>query len=110
VGLRWPVASPVGAGLCPGPRILNLYGTEGGATLEPELHIFTEKRGVRVDMTPAPPEVSGHEMEVVHFVDCILGRAEPIAPGADGVTVQRMLDAIYRSAETGKEVAVGGAK
>jgi len=85
---------------------LDLYGTIGGATLEPQLRIFTDKFGTAVDLAPAAPNVSGHEMEAVHFVECILGRAQPISPGADGLTVQRMLDAIYRSAATGKEVAI----
>ncbi len=87
---------------------LDLYGTRGGAALEPALRLFTDRHGAHVDMTPASPKVSGHEMEVLHFLDCILGRAELIAPGDDGLVVQRMLDAIYRSAKLGKEVAVGG--
>ena len=88
---------------------LDLYGTEGGASLEPQFRIFTDKHGVHVDLAAGSPKVSGHEMEVIHFVDCIRGRAQPIAPGADGLLVQRMLDAIYRSAATGKEVAITGA-
>ncbi|UCH36281.1 MAG: Gfo/Idh/MocA family oxidoreductase [Armatimonadota bacterium] len=86
---------------------LDIYGTVGGASLEPQLRIFTDKQGVHIDMAPAAPNVSGHEMEAIHFVECIRGRAEPIAPGEDGLTVQRMLDAIYRSGNTGKEVAIG---
>ena len=85
---------------------LDLYGTLGGATLEPQFKIFTDKHGSHVDLTPASPNVSGHEMEVVHFVECILGKAQPISPGEDGLMIQRMLDAIYRSAATGKEVAI----
>jgi predicted dehydrogenase len=87
---------------------LDLYGTIGGATLEPQIRVFTDKFGSRVDLAPAAPNLSGHEMEMVHFVECVLGRAQPISPGADGLAVQRMLDAIYRSAALGKEVAVAG--
>jgi len=87
---------------------LDVLGTRGGAALEPQLRIFTDQHGVQVNLLPGSPKVSGHEMEVIHFVNCILGRAEPIASGDDGLTVQHMLDAIYRSAKLGKEVAVGG--
>jgi len=87
---------------------LDLYGTRGGAALEPQLRLFADRHGAHVDMAPSSPKVAGHEMEVLHFLDCILGRAEPIAPGEDGLVVQRMLDAIYRSAKRGKEVAVSG--
>jgi len=87
---------------------LDLYGMDGGASLEPQLRIFTEKHGAQVDLAPSFPKLSGHEMEVIHFVDCLRGRAEPIAPGEDGLAVTHMLDAIYRSAKLGKEVAVGG--
>jgi predicted dehydrogenase len=86
----------------------DLYGTVGGASLEPQFRIFTDKHGAQVDLAPRFPEVASHEAEVVHFVECILGRAQPISPGEDGLMIQRMLDAIYRSAQTGKEVAIGG--
>jgi len=87
---------------------LDLYGTKGGATLEPQFRIFADRQGVHVDMSPEAPRVSSYEMEIANFIDSILGRAEPIAPAEDGLMVQRMLDAIYRSASLGREVAVGG--
>lgn len=42
--------------------------------------------------------------EINHFVDCCLTGKETIAPAADGVQVMKMLNAVYESAKTGKEV------
>jgi predicted dehydrogenase len=39
-------------------------------------------------------------------VECIAEGKQPISPGEDGVTVQKMLDAIYQSAATGREVRI----
>jgi len=81
----------------------NLVGTKGGADVEP-LRIYTDMRGTTVDITPGFPHQSGHEMEIRHFVDCMLNGTEPISTGEHGLEVTRILDATYRSAETGREV------
>ena len=39
-----------------------------------------------------------------HFVNVILGREEPCVTLDQVLSVQRVLDAIYRSAATGREV------
>jgi predicted dehydrogenase len=41
-----------------------------------------------------------------NFVDAILGRAECLNPAEDGVEIMRILDAIYRSAESGHEEVI----
>ena len=82
-----------------------LMGTKGGASLEP-LRIFTDRHGVPEDFVPHAPSISGHLAEVEHFVECILKRKACIAPIEHGVAVMRMLDGIYRSAETGELVRV----
>ncbi len=40
------------------------------------------------------------------FVDALTAGREPLAPGAHGLQVQRVLDAIYESARTGSEVKI----
>lgn len=80
-----------------------LMGTKGGATLEP-LRIFTDRHGVPEDFVPHAPQIHGHLAEVEHFVDCILKRKQPLAPVEHGVAIMRILDGIYRSAETGQQV------
>ena len=42
--------------------------------------------------------------EVNHYIDCILNGTDCVSPAQDGVELMRILDAIYRSAETGHEV------
>ena len=44
--------------------------------------------------------------EIRHFVDCLNNGKTPISPMEDALTVQRMLDGIYRSAEAHREVEI----
>ena len=60
--------------------------------------------GAIVDITPGFPNRVGHEMEIRHFVDCLVNGETPISTGEHGLEVVRILDAIYKSAATGKEV------
>jgi len=41
---------------------------------------------------------------MVHFINVLLGREEPHVRPEESLAVQRILDAIYRSAATGREV------
>ena len=83
----------------------NLIGTKGGADLDP-LRIYTDVHGVSTDLTPQFRQLSGHEMEVKHFVECLREGKEPMATGQHGLDIMRILDAIYKSMETGKGVDV----
>jgi predicted dehydrogenase len=65
-----------------------LYTEEGG-----NLYTKTLDRAV----TPAPSAYR-------EFIDSIVAERDPIATGEHGVKVMRILDGIYKSAETGKEV------
>jgi predicted dehydrogenase len=84
---------------------VTLMGTEGGADLEP-LRIYTEENGHQVDIAPHAPAVHGHQAEARHFVDCIRENRTPLATGEHGLDVVKILDAIYRSAETGEMVRI----
>ena len=52
--------------------------------------------------SPVPECASAYEC----FVDTILGNMKPIATGEEGVIVMELLDAIYKSAKTGKPVQI----
>ena len=82
-----------------------LMGTKGGADVDP-LRVYTEMHGALVDVTPSYSNQSGHLMEIKHFVDCIVNGKEPISTGEHGLEVTRILDAIYKSAEQGREIAL----
>lgn len=82
-----------------------LHGTEGGADLEP-LRIYTDMAGSPVDIVPHAPKIGGHEAEVKHFIECIQQGKPPIATAEQGLHILQILDAIYRSADTGHEIVI----
>jgi predicted dehydrogenase len=51
-----------------------------------------------------PPRAIHHTALMRHFRECILGKAEPTIGPRQGVVLMQMLDAIYRSSETGRSV------
>ena len=81
----------------------NLIGTKGGADVSP-LAIYKDVQGMPVDITPKFREQSGHMMEIKHFIDCIVNGTKLISTGEHGLEITRILDAIYKSAETGREI------
>lgn len=88
---------------------VKLFGEKGGAEIEPELAMVTEKNNTILNIIPQIDSLSfdfegAFRNEINHFVDCCLTGKETIAPVADGVQVMKMLNAVYESAKTGKEV------
>lgn len=55
------------------------------------------------------PKTIGHAAMLRHFRDCIANDAAPLTGPAVGVTLMSMIEAIYRSAATGKSADVKGA-
>ncbi|MCZ8515188.1 Gfo/Idh/MocA family oxidoreductase [Paenibacillus filicis] len=88
---------------------ISIYGTKGGAQVEPELQIATEKHDVMLNLLPQADRLSfdfasGFRSEIAHFVSCCLGRAETLSPVEDGVEMMKILCGIYESAAAGKEI------
>jgi len=81
-----------------------LMGEKGGATWDPP-RLFRDEDGHMVDKSPAwlaDERFSAMFKRKMHnFVDHVLYDKPTLAPGRDGLAVQRMLDALYRSAERG---------
>jgi predicted dehydrogenase len=72
------------------------------------LRIYKEMHQSLVDITPTfLPEVKPHTKEIEHFIACVRGEAECIVVPEQVLDVQAVLDAVYRSAETGREVILG---
>jgi predicted dehydrogenase len=87
-----------------------LVGDKGGCTWDPP-EIFTDRAGTMVNVAPnyLPPDTSFEalfRLKLRNFVDACLHDAPTRAPGAAGLSVQKILDSIYRSAEAGKEVKI----
>ncbi len=55
---------------------------------------------------PSIPDKDQFATEMDHFADCVLTGREPRTPGAEGLQDQRIIDAIYQSAKTGKAVRI----
>ena len=89
---------------------IELFGTKGGASLSPELEIYTDIAGRFVNISPAASTALSFEglfeREIRGFVCAAKGEAPCIATAEDGVILMKILDAIYRSAATGHEVAI----
>lgn len=82
-----------------------LFGTEAGA-LFPPLRTFRKSAAGYVTelVNTSTPIVSPNRM--VHFVDVLLGKAGPYVKPAESLAVQKILDAIYLSSKTGREVRI----
>jgi predicted dehydrogenase len=91
---------------------VSVHGDKGGADLEPSLSIATEMHDSIVNVTPQIGSgtfemEAGFRAEIAHFVDSALGRVENLAPVEHGVEIVRILEAIYESAATQREVVLG---
>ncbi len=98
---------------------LNIKGDVG------DVEIFGTKAGIKLGNPSAffrsdgtNGEISGEKYakasgfddifkyEISHFIDCIINGTPCRAPARDGVVLMQMIDAIYESARTGKEVII----
>jgi predicted dehydrogenase len=59
---------------------------------------------VDIALTPTEPEVDQREGIARHFVDCVSHGATPLVTGRSGYVNSAILEALYRSSETGAEV------
>jgi len=95
--------------------VTQLYGTKGGIIhrnvgegYQFEARAYSETDGTlwesRLQQSPAPRGACAE------FVDAALDGHEPPATGRHGLDVQLILDAIYKSARTGKEVRIARGK
>lgn len=83
-----------------------IYGTKAGCTFDP-LTIYGEDEGHMLTDTKYNIKSEDiYEAEIRHFIECMNTGAEPISPIDDAVTVLRILDGIYRSAEAHREVEI----
>ena len=98
----------------PDPFHTQLYGTKAGAIVSPyasgseAIKIFTEQDQLLMDVSPGniPHVESAHFDEVKAFVDAILNNKPSPVPGENGLILNAIFDAIYKSSETGEEQKV----
>lgn len=83
-----------------------LLGTDGGAQLDP-FEIYREVQGVRVVVKPQDiPKVDVYEIRIKKFVQSVKEGKALFSPAIEGLRVQAILEAVYRSAMEGKEMPV----
>lgn len=99
-----------------------LMGDKAGASLErvfgfdgdddssiDTLEVFTQEHGVPVnrELVVEPDPAMGRHNAVMHFVDCLVdSNVKMISPATDGLRIMKILDAAYKSAESGKAVNI----
>jgi predicted dehydrogenase len=83
-----------------------LLGDKGGALLEVGggLKLFGEHRGNLVDMAPQFAKADRFLEEVNNFLAAARGDGQPLCTPEQGIIVQKIIDAIYKSSDAGKEV------
>ena len=88
---------------------LNVFGSGGAALLNP-FRIHKGMHGSLVNVTPATLDSPAHqyktsiEGQIAHLADVLRKGARPMGLAEEIVPVMALMDAIYRSAEQGREV------
>lgn len=94
-----------------GSGAIELFGSKGGAKLDgSNLDLTSEMYDYMTDvkLNGAKADMGDFfQKEIDHFVDCCTKPGTVCkAPAEDGVTIMKILCAIYKSAETGHEVVI----
>ncbi len=91
---------------------LQVYGSKGAGILTP-LQLHKSIQGVLVNVTPALGKQKNfykdsYQAEIDHFIQCVRKQRAPIASGKDALSIMRVVDAMYESAASGREVELDG--
>ncbi len=68
------------------------------------LHRGFDHKGQSKETPLKLPKTTGHAAKMRHFRECILGKTAPVIGPAQGVTLMQMIDALYKSAQSGKSI------
>ncbi len=91
----------------PGEFQIEIFGTEAGATMSPLKAYRTNEKGDFEDIdlkTPKSKYNKAWDAIADHFIECILDGVACKAPLRHGLIVQRMMEGLLKSGETGREV------
>ena len=90
-------------------RFVELRGTKSGLTWrDGDVEVFTEMHGQGCDIHPSnlQPEKKEHVLNLINFYDVVIDGKEPVFKPQQGIDMIKILCAIYKSAETGREVVL----
>jgi predicted dehydrogenase len=90
---------------------LNLFGSGGAALLNP-FRVHKGMHGTLVNVTPELDNARNQykqsvDAQMAHFADALRKSAKPMGTGDEILPVMEVLDAMYRSADQGKEIRLG---
>ncbi len=92
-------------------QMLRIQGTSGWAELDPafaydnlQLRVgqVVDRKDLVSEMAAKPADQFAREID--HFAECILSNREPLTRGEEGMQDQRIIEALYRSANSGSAV------
>ena len=84
-----------------------LLGTEGGVTSSPPTITQEKHRSLYTAELKVPnPNINTHQLEMQAFVQCIRDKKQPLVTGEHGLMVAKIMDAIYKSSDEGREVTI----
>lgn len=88
---------------------IELFGDKGGAIIEPTCKVFSQKHDRLIDIVPVIDNPTfdfqrSFQNEIDSFVNSCLFSEKNISPVDDGVTIMKILRAVYESSESGKEI------
>ncbi len=82
------------------------FGSEGGAEWGNEAGLFRDIDDIPTVATPTLPKSEEWAGETGHFVRSVLNNTTPDPDATQGVTMMKMLEGIYESAQLGREVEI----
>lgn len=82
---------------------IELFGDQGGAKLNP-LTIYGEENGIVTKNEPHFAKNDVFQDELNHFIDCLVEQKEPLIDAEQGLSVLKMLLALYESSEEEREI------
>ncbi len=88
---------------------IDICGEKAAARLEPfnkgrELRMVDTEDNYLREVHPVLDETDVYQEEINHFVDCCVNGTECMCKMEDAITLMEIIDAIYKSAETGMPV------
>jgi predicted dehydrogenase len=90
--------------------LCRVYGDKGAVDVYTPngavLYRNFDQKGEAKPVDLKPPKITGHTALMRHLKQCIEGKSTPQTGAAEGVTLMQMLDAMYRSAESGRSADV----
>lgn len=93
----------------PDQAYIEVLGDKGGARMvdsDKPLTILTEHNGKVIDFLPKLRNENAMVVQDRKFIEAVRGERAPEVPAEQGMITMKLIDAIYASSESGKEVTV----